>query len=134
MRKNAGISILLTVLFVGTVSADVVELAGQEFIPEPNQEITIQIQTDIPLFAMDITVKVEGNANIISAMSPTDCNEFGWDIDWPVEPYIDDVNNVIYDLGGVSWLGEANGIVGILSLDITADRLSFQFSMDLQRM
>lgn len=112
MKTRAGVAILLAVLFVGTVSADVVELAGQGFIPEPNQEITIQIQTDIPLFAMDIIVKVEGNANIISAMSPTDCNEFGWDIDWPVEPYIDDVNNVIYDLGGVSWLGEANGIVG----------------------
>jgi len=90
-----------------------IELAGEGFIPEPNQEITVQIQTDIPLFCMATVVNVNGDANIISAMNPADCDQYGWDIDWPMDPYIDDVNNIVY-FGGVSWVGEANGIVGYL--------------------
>ncbi len=111
MKNIVGISILLAILFVINVYAREISFVGEGCILEPNEEITVYIQTDVPLFLLEAIIEVQGDANITSVMSPADANDYGWQGDvWPVDPYVDDVNNILY-LGGVSWPGEANGTV-----------------------
>ena len=110
MKKVRQVTILLACLFVGSVLGGSIELAGEGFIPEPNQEITVQIQTDTPLFCMGLIITVTGDANITGAMSTADCNIYGWDPDWPTDPYIDP-EGWLY-VSGVSWEGQAEGVVG----------------------
>jgi len=112
MRGKTKGLILLAVLFVSSVSSGSVELAGEGFIPEPNQEITVQIQTDTLLFCMGLIITVTGDANITGAVSTADCNIYGWDPDWPTDPYIDP-EGWLY-ISGVSWEGQAEGVVGYL--------------------
>src|SRR3989304_7650568 len=109
MKKGFNL-VLVFLFFVNIVSAEVIELAGEGFIPEPNEEITVQIQTDTPLFAMGIGIYVIGDGNIISAMNPEDCNNYGWDSGWNCVPYIDP-NGWVF-ISGVRWDADANGIIG----------------------
>jgi len=122
MKTRGQISILLAVLFVSSVSSGLVELAGEGFIPEPNQEITVQIQTDTPLFCMGLGITVTGDATITGAVSTADCNDYGWDPDWPTDPYIDPEGWVY--VSGVSWLGEANGVVGYIKFRYNSGEVS----------
>ncbi len=94
-----------TVAYAGSIS-----LVGEGFIPEPNQEITVQVQTDTPLYIMEVFATVTGDANIITAMSSADCNQYGFDPGWQIDPYIDP-NGWVY-FGGISWPNEANNVVG----------------------
>jgi hypothetical protein len=122
MRKRAEALILLVGLFISNVFGGSVELAGEGFIPEPNQEITVQIQTDTPLFAMSIGIYIIGDANITTAMSEADCNEYSWDNGWNSDPYIDP-NGWIY-LSGVRWAADANGIVGYFKFRYNSGQVS----------
>jgi hypothetical protein len=79
--------------------------------PDPNTEVTVYIHTDTPLFATEMYVYVVGDATITDGMKEADCNNFGWDNGWNVEPYIDDANGWIF-LYGVRWEADANGTVG----------------------
>jgi alpha-tubulin suppressor-like RCC1 family protein len=83
-------------------------------VNEPNSgdEVTVQIYTDTPLFCMGLIITVMGDANITGAVSTADCNEYGWDPDWPTDPYIDP-EGWLY-ISGVSWEGQAEGVVGYL--------------------
>ena len=78
--------------------------------PDPNTEITVELRTDASLYLMDVIAAVTGDANITAAMSPADCNQYGWDPAWEIEPYIDPQGWVY--LSGISWPNEATGIVG----------------------
>ena len=88
-----------------------VELAGEGFVPEPNQEITVQIQTDTPLWAMGLFIVVDGDAEITSAMSTADCNQYGWEPEWPTDPYVDNEEGWVY-VSGVKWDGGVEGTIG----------------------
>lgn len=112
MKTGAIVAILLACLFISSVSGRIIELMGEGFIPEPNEEITVYVQTDTPLFAMGLGIEVLGDANITGAMCEADCNQYGWDNGWSSDPYIDP-NGWVY-INGVSWAGEANGVVGYI--------------------
>jgi hypothetical protein len=125
VRRSEGGSSYYHVLFIPLVTglflsfcsqvacANQIELAGEGFIPDPNEEITVQIQTDASLFCMGIGIEVAGDATITSAMCEADCNDFGWSNGWNSDPYIDP-NGWVY-LSGVAWPGETTGTVGYVT-------------------
>jgi hypothetical protein len=78
--------------------------------PDPNQEVAVYVHTDTPLFCMGMGIYLVGDATITSAMSETDCNNFGWDNGWNSDPYIDPNGWVFFD--GVRWKSDANGTIG----------------------
>jgi hypothetical protein len=79
-------------------------------IPDYNDEITVYIHSDPMLFAMGVIIEVSGDANITTAMSESDCNNYGWDNGWNSDPIIDP-NGWVY-IWGISWEGTASGTVG----------------------
>jgi hypothetical protein len=101
---------LIIVGFVFSVSASTISLIPDNNNPDPNEEVTVYVHTDTPLFALGLGVYVLGDANITTAMSEDDCNQYGWDNGWNSDPYIDP-NGYIY-LNGVRWASDANGIIG----------------------
>ena len=112
IMKN-GLFLVLVVLFIfSNLSSGEISFVGEGYIPEPNEEITLQIQTDTPLFAMGAAIYVVGDANITGATCEADCNQFGWDNGWNSDPYIDP-NGWVY-IGGVRWASDANGIIGYI--------------------
>jgi len=113
---------LFVVGFSYTVSAESISLVSETNMPEPNQEITVQIQTDTPLGCMGLFITVTGDATITGAVSTADCNIYGWDPDWPTDPYIDPEGWVY--VSGVSWLGEANGVVGYIKFCYNSGEVS----------
>jgi len=58
-------------------------------MPDYGDEITVYIHSDTNLMIMDIIAGIEGDAELTSAMSEIDCNEYGWDNGWDMNPYID---------------------------------------------
>ncbi|MHB0946140.1 MAG: right-handed parallel beta-helix repeat-containing protein [Sedimentisphaerales bacterium] len=124
MAKVRLFSILLAILFIfSNLSSGGISFVGEGYIPEPNEEITLQIQTDTPLFAMGAAIYVVGDANITGGMCEADCNNFGWDNGWSSDPYIDDANGFIY-LSGVRWASDANGIIGYIKFRYNSGQVS----------
>jgi hypothetical protein len=80
--------------------------------PDPNTEITIYVHTDVPLSSMLLYASIAGDANITSAMSTADCNQYGWEPEWSGDPYIDDVNDLVGISGGKWGTVDANTTVG----------------------
>jgi hypothetical protein len=76
--------------------------------PEPNDEVTVYVHTDTPLFALNAAIYVIGDVNITSAMNGEESVNYGWD-GWYCEPYID--SNWV-EFGNVRWDADANGTVG----------------------
>jgi hypothetical protein len=107
------LSILCLAVLSQNIYANQIELVGEGFIPDPNQEITVQIQTDASLFCMGLGIEVSGDATITSAMCEADCNDFGWSNGWNSDPYIDP-NGLVY-LSGVAWSSIATGTVGYVT-------------------
>jgi parallel beta-helix repeat protein len=79
-------------------------------MPAYGDEITVYIHSDPTLFCMEPAIEVAGDANITTAMSEADCNNFGWDNGWNSDPYIDPAGWLY--LSGVSFGGVVNGAVG----------------------
>jgi hypothetical protein len=92
-------------------SAGTISLTADTSPPDPNEEITVWIHTDEPLLFMQLGVYVNGDATITSAMSETDCNEFGWENGWGFDPIIDEPNGWV-SIGGINWAADVNDIVG----------------------
>jgi hypothetical protein len=89
--------------------------------PDPNEEITVYIHSEEPLFCMDIGVSVIGDADITGAMSTADCNDFGWDPTWDSDPYYSfDGIHII----GVKWESDVAGVVGYLKLQYHGGEIS----------
>ncbi len=104
------LSALMVVGLALSVSAGTISLIPDNNNPDPNEEVTVWVHTDTPLFALGLGVYVLGDANITTAMSESDCNQYGWDNGWNSDPYIDP-NGYVY-IGGIKWAGDANGTVG----------------------
>jgi hypothetical protein len=89
--------------------------------PEPNDEVTIQVHSVAPLFAMGLGIYISGDANITTAMSEADCNSFGWDNGWNSDPYID--GGWVF-LSGIKWVADANGTVGYVKFRYHSGQVS----------
>jgi alpha-tubulin suppressor-like RCC1 family protein len=90
--------------------------------PQPNDEVTIQVHSVAPLFAMGLGIYISGDANITTAMSEADCNSFGWDNGWNSDPYIDP-NGWAY-LNGVKWDADVNGVVSYVKFRYHSGQVS----------
>jgi len=97
--------------------------------PEPNEEVTVQIYSDVPLFCMGLGITVTGDAEITDAMSTADCNEYGWDPDWPTDPYIDPDEGWLY-VSGVKWEGGVEGVVGYFKFRYNSGQVSVSIMED----
>jgi len=97
-------------IFLSTFSKGEISLLAETTSPDPNEETTVWVHADEPLFCMGLGVYVTGDATITAAMSEADCNDFGWDNGWRSDPYID-LNGWV-SIGGVRWASDANDIVG----------------------
>jgi hypothetical protein len=109
MRATFIISLVGT--FLSTFSKGEISLLAETTPPDPNEEITVWVHTDEPLLFLVLDAYVTGDATITSAMSETDCNEFGWENGWGFEPIIDNSNGWV-SIGGICWAADANEIVG----------------------
>jgi parallel beta-helix repeat protein len=90
--------------------------------PDPNDEITVWVHSEAPLFAMGMGIYVIGDANITTAMSEADCNQFGWDNGWNSDPYIDP-NGYVF-ISGVRWESDANGTVSYIKFRYHSGQVS----------
>lgn len=102
--------VLAVLFFVNIASAREIGFVGEGYNPEPNEEVTIQVQTDIPLLYMAAAIYIVGDVNITGAMCEADCNQYGWDNGWYSNPDIDP-SGWVY-IHGISWASDANGVVG----------------------
>ena len=102
--------IVLMGAFLSTVSRGEISLVAETTPPDPNEEITVWVHTDEPLFCMELGIYVTGDAIITDAMGEADCNDFGWDNGWRSDSYIDP--NGWLSIGSVRWASDANDIVG----------------------
>jgi hypothetical protein len=93
-------------------------------VNEPNSgdEVTVQVYSDVPLLCMGLGITVTGDANITSAVSTADCNEYGWDPSWPTDPIIDPTGWVY--IGGVIWEADADGVVGYIKFRYNSGQVS----------
>ncbi|MCX5632192.1 MAG: hypothetical protein NTW93_00715 [Phycisphaerae bacterium] len=99
-------------------------------VNEPNSgdEVTVQIYSDVPLFCMGVAISVAGDANITGAMSTADCNEYGWDPDWPSDPFFEE-DGWLY-INGIKWESDANGVVGYIKFRYNSGRVSVSITED----
>ncbi|MFA6187060.1 MAG: S8 family serine peptidase, partial [Phycisphaerae bacterium] len=63
--------------------------------PDANGEVIVYVHTAVSLVSMEMRASVVGDANIISAMSTADCNQYGWDSQYSDDPNIDDSNGIV---------------------------------------
>jgi len=87
-------------------------LVADNHTPDPNQEVTVYVRTDGPLYLLSLWAQAVGDANVTAVMGPADCNQYGWEPGWNIDGYYDSDGWVA--LGGVAWPNEANGVVGYL--------------------
>ena len=101
----------LMVLGISTIAqAGTVWMVADNNMPDPNQEVTVYVHTDTPLFILDFWAQAVGDINFTAAMSNADCNQYGWDPGWQMDSYFDEDGWV--SIGGVAWPSEANGVIG----------------------
>ena len=93
-------------------------------VNEPNNgdEVTVQVYSDVPLLGMDLGITITGDANITSAVSTADCDEYGWDPSWPTDPLIDPTGWVY--IHGVKWDADAEGVVGYIKFRYNSGQVS----------
>ncbi|MEN6386785.1 MAG: hypothetical protein ABFD79_16520 [Phycisphaerales bacterium] len=114
--------LFLVGIFAGGALAGEITLITDTNNPDPNEEVTIYVHTDTPLFAMGTGIYVIGDANITGGMCEADCNQYGWDNGWNSDPYIDP-NGYIY-LGGVRWASDANGVISYFKFRYNSGQVS----------
>ena len=84
-------------------------------MPEPNQEVTVYVHSDTPLYVIEVVATITGDVNVTAALNPDDCNQYGWDPSWEFGPGLDlDTFGFVYFVG-LSWPDESSsGVVGYL--------------------
>ncbi|MDO8302341.1 MAG: right-handed parallel beta-helix repeat-containing protein [Sedimentisphaerales bacterium] len=83
--------------------------------PDSNGEITVYVHTDVPLISMAMYASVVGDANITSAMSTADCNQYGWNPQYSSDPNIEP-NGLLSINGATPSVVDANTVVGYFKL------------------
>ena len=97
--------------------------------PDPNTEVTVYVHTDVPLRSMTAYATVTGDANLTSAMSIADCNQYGWEPEWSNDPYIDDTNGLV-GIGGAKWGLNSNTTVGYFKFIYHSGQVSVAITID----
>lgn len=108
------------VMFAGTVSLSTdTELPAPN--PDPNEVITVWVNTDAPLFFMNLTIRVVGDATITEAMDADNIENFGW------EPMSDE-NGIIEGetirLVGLNWSYNQETTIAYFKLRVNSSRVS----------
>jgi hypothetical protein len=96
--------------------------------PDVNDEVTVYVKSDWPLFAMEAAMYINGDADIIDAMDSNEAPDYGWDPGWYFPELIDDG---WVSIGGVSWVSDANDTVGYIKLRYNSGQVSVYFDHDL---
>jgi hypothetical protein len=104
-------------------------LAGESFNPDPNEEVTVYVQTDTPLWGMWLFPTVEGDATITSTMNWEDCNDFGWSPGWGCEVDISPDGHST-NFGAIQFAGDANGVVGYFKFIYHGGQVSVSITGD----
>jgi hypothetical protein len=102
-------------------------------MPSYGDEITVYIHSDANLMILDLIADVNGDAEITTAMSEEDCNNFGWDNGWEMNPYIDPSGWVeVSGLSAASFFeGKlVNGTVGYFKFRYYSGQVSVSISTD----
>ena len=97
-------------------------------MPNYGDEITVYIHSDPLLFALQIVVEVTGDANITTAMSEADCNNYGWDNGWNADPEIDP--NGWFSDCYISWNGVVSNTVGYFKFRYYSGEVNVSFTAD----
>jgi len=79
--------------------------------PSYGDEVTVYVHSEPALLCMVLMAEVDGDANVTSAMSTADCNNYGWDNGWNTDPVIDPAGGWVA-ISGVSWNRVPTGNVG----------------------
>ncbi|MGD0077845.1 MAG: right-handed parallel beta-helix repeat-containing protein [Sedimentisphaerales bacterium] len=79
--------------------------------PSYGDEVTVYVHSEPALLCMVLMAEVDGDANVTSAMSTSDCNNYGWDTGWNTDPVIDPAGGWV-EISGVSWNRVPTGNVG----------------------
>ncbi len=99
-------------------------------MPEPNEEVTVYVHCDTPLYIMEIFAAITGDVNVTAAMSSADCNQYGWDPSWQIDPYLylDDFGFIYF--GGIAWPGQTSGTVGYFKFIYHGGQVTVSFITD----
>ncbi|HEX40893.1 MAG TPA: hypothetical protein ENN81_02380 [Phycisphaerales bacterium] len=120
MRR--GLAVVILWGFLSAVSCGSVWLAADSNMPDPNQEVTVYVHTDTPLYLLSLWAQAVGDANVTAVMGPNDCNQYGWDGGWNIDGYFDSEGWVA--MGGVAWPNEANDVVGYFTFTYHGGQVS----------
>ena len=90
--------------------------------PDPNEDITVWINTDAPLFYMNMEIRVIGDATITAAMTETDCNDFGWSIDYTPISTVNSDNSI--EFHGLNWSNNSNETIGYFKFRCNSGQVS----------
>jgi len=75
-----GLTLIYTVLFIflcPAASSAEIFLAADVNMPEPNEEVTVRVESDTPLFCMEAAIYVIGDANIFDGMNSSEAPSYG---------------------------------------------------------
>jgi hypothetical protein len=95
-------------------------------MPSYGDEITVYIHSDPMLLAIGMIVEVAGDANITTAMSEADCNNYGWDNGWNSDTYIDPAGWLL--ISGVSWEGVVDGTISYFKFRYNSGEVAFSIN------
>jgi hypothetical protein len=76
-----------------------------------------------------VGISVVGDANITTAMSTSDCNQYGWQPQWSSDPYIDDVNGLAYIMAA-KWGVDSNTVVGYFKFHYNSGSVNVAITAD----
>jgi hypothetical protein len=79
--------------------------------PSYGDEVTVYVHSETRLLAMGFMAEIDGDANVTTAMSTADCNDYGWDTGWNTDPVIDPDGGWVA-ISGVSWNRNPVGTIG----------------------
>lgn len=127
-KMKSTLVMFIIVCFIFSVSQGAISFVCDNNMPDPNEEVTVYVHTDTPLFALGACIFVVGDANITTGMCEADCNQYGWDNGWNSDPYIDP-NGWIY-LSGVKWNADANGTVAYFKFRYNSGQVSVYFDTE----
>ena len=96
--------------------------------PTPDSDVTVYVCSQVPLASMAVGSSVAGDANITTAMSTADCNQYGWDPQWSSDPTIDP-NGAVYISGG-KWGVDSNTVVGYFKLHYNSGQVNVAVTAD----
>jgi len=125
---KATLAVLFTVLFSCAASAGVVSLIADTATPLPEEEVTVWVYSEDPLFCLAMGVYVTGDATITAAMGEADCADYGWDNGWNSDAYIDPSGWLA--LSGVRWAADAVGVVSYFKFRYHSGQVAVYIDQD----